>query len=554
MKLTNFYTSLAALLFLFSHVIAAPQAQEKRDTTSSGVLTDKIPEDKIDLTYFSKLPSHTTLKWVSCYDHYYCSRLTVPLDYNKPHGDKVQLALVKYPAKKHLKYKGSLYLQIGLGVSATNLVLGYGPDFQVPTLEGYDIIGWDVRGVGQSTPFLTCFPDEKARQAYANSAPKVLGDPSVSLHKGIEQNLHHAKVLGQACKERSGKFLPYIDTVHNAKDLHTIMKATGAKKVDAFWGYHYATLLGETYAALYPHEFDQLILDGVVDGEKQYDEGDFGPSSILGAEKAVQAFFNTCSGAGPAGCPFYEPTPQLVKKRYQKLEAQLIKSPVSVPKGHFFDYSVLHNLLAGAVTAPGEPFYLYPFLAGVLQEAENRTAGPNLEGLFSVGLTPTPSTGTDGSFEYSNAIQCLDADPYRINHPDEFIPYLKSMLKTSPSIGFQVAQMKLSCAGWIVPAAENFCGKGKFNLNTRGKVLFVGNTADPYVPLENAEIMSHKFKNSRVLTLNAVGFSSLPFKSDCRVKVVENFLNHDLYPAPGTVCQEDNPPFGVPLGDLQPTH
>lgn len=442
MKLIDFCSSVAVLPFLFSHAIAAPQVQEKRQAPSLGV-----PADKIDLNYFSTLPSYKTLKWVSCYENYYCSRLTVPLDYDHPHGDKVKLALVKYPAKPNTKYKGSLYLQIGLGSSATNLVLGFAPDFQIPTLEGYDIIGWDVRGVGQSTPFLTCFPDEKARLAFVSSAPKILGDPSVSLHRGIENNLHYAKVFGEACKERSGSFLPYIDTVHNAMDLHTIMKATGAKKVDAFWGYHYATLLGETYAALYPHEFDHMVLDGVVDGEKQYGFGDVGPSSILGAEKAIQAFFNTCSGAGAAGCPFYAPTPELVKKRYQKVEAKLIKSPLSVPEGHSFGYSELHVLLSIAVTAPGDPFYLYPYLASVLQEAENGTAGPNIVGFFGFPLEPTPSTSTSGSFEYKNAIQCLDEDPYRIHHPDEFEPYLKSMLKTSPSVGFDVAQAKLVCAG-----------------------------------------------------------------------------------------------------------
>lgn len=442
MKLTNFCSSVAVLPLLVSHAVAAPQPHEKRQADFVGV-----PEANVSLTYFSTLPSHETLKWVPCYDNYFCSRLTVPLDYDKPHGEKVKLALVKYPAKPNRKYKGSLYLQIGLGTSATNLVLEFGPDYQVPTLEGYDIIGWDVRGVGQTTPFLTCFPDEKARQTYYDSAPKILSDPSESLDQRIEQNLHHAKVLGQACKERSGKFLPYIDTVHNAMDLHTIMKATGRKKVDAFWGYDYATLLGETYAALYPHEFSHMILDGVVNGEKQYGFGDVGPSAIRDAEKAVQAFFNTCSGAGAAVCPFYAPSPDLVKKRYQKVEAKLIKSPIFIQKGKSFGYSELHGLLSGAVGFPGPEFNLYPFLASVLAEAENGTAGPNIYGFANFPLTPTPSTGTDGSFEYNNAIQCLDEDPYRINHPDEFKPYLKKMLETSPSVGFLVAQMKLSCAG-----------------------------------------------------------------------------------------------------------
>lgn len=67
-----------------------------------------------------------------------------------------------------------LYLKIVFGVPATNLVLEFGPSFRIPTLEGYDIIGWDVRGAGQPTPLLTCFPDQAARMAYLGAALKIL--------------------------------------------------------------------------------------------------------------------------------------------------------------------------------------------------------------------------------------------------------------------------------------------------------------------------------------------------------------------------------------------
>lgn len=142
---------------------------------------------------------------------------------------------------------------------------------------------------------------------------------------------------------------------------------------------------------------------------------------------------------------FWEETPDLIKKRYQKVETQLIANPISVPGGFpSFGYSQLHTLLAGVVTNFDG---LFQFLGSLLAEAETGVAGQAIYGYFSFPLVPLPSPSTDGSFEYGTAIFCLDQDPYSINSPDDFKPYLKSVLRKSPAIGHSVAQEKLSCAG-----------------------------------------------------------------------------------------------------------
>ncbi|KAL9592700.1 MAG: hypothetical protein Q9179_006458 [Wetmoreana sp. 5 TL-2023] len=473
MKLLSPLVLVTALVV--DHVVAAPQTTWKRQNPTPG----QTP----DVNYFSTLTASPNLKWVSCYnDLYQCAQLEVLLNYDKPTGSKVQLALVKLPAKKTAKYEGSLFLQVGLGTSATNLVLIAGGLFQTPTLEGWDIIGWDVRGVGSTRPLLTCFPDEAARKAYEGSAPKVLGDPSIPLGQNIQENFDHYKVLAKACKSRSGDFLPYIDTPNNARDLKTIIKAIGGKGKFAFWGYQYATLIGETYAGLYPNDLDYLILDGVVQGENAYGFGDTRPSSIQDAEKAFNVFFTSCAKAGNATCPFHEATPELIKARYQKLEQALIAKPVPVPGIGEFNYGFLHGIISFAVTDPND---LYPFLAGVMAEAESGTAGPNIYGALGAPLDPLPSAGTGGSFEYQVAIQALDADPYKINGPKDFEPFLKSVLRKSPAVaGVSVGSIQLRNAAWKVPAAVNFNGDGFFDVRTRATVLLVGNTADPYTPLQ----------------------------------------------------------------------
>ena len=450
MKWSNLYSSFALLPSIVSHAAAAPEfiaARQLREAVQAiGKRQSPAPAVQVDLEYFANMPSSEELKWKPCYDDvYFCARLTVPLDYANPDRGSVQLALVKYPAEKTAEYKGTLYLQYGPGGPATNLVLQFGPSFQKPDLLGYDIIGWDVRGAGQSTPTLKCFPDESARAAFLATTPKVLGDPNVGVEEGIKNNLAFAEVFGEACKKESGAFLPYYDTPNNARDLHTIMRATGAKKVTAFWGYAYASLIGETFAALYPDSYDHLILDGVVQGEKQYGFGDTTPSTIRDAEKTFQVFFDSCAEAGPAGCPFYAETPALVRARYEKVRAKLIASPIPVPPFGEFGYSELIRLLSEAIAIPT---LTYQYVASLLAEAEIGVAGNNLYGFFAgAPLKPLVNEDTTGSFEYFLSVRCLDHDPYRINSPEEFVPYLKRMLKTSEVAGSALATVQLTCAG-----------------------------------------------------------------------------------------------------------
>lgn len=103
------------------------------------------------------------------------------------------------------------------------------------------------------------------------------------------------KTFGEACKERSGEFPPYYDTTNSARDLHTIMKATGAKKVTTFW----TPLFSERRLQ---HSSLKHSITSFSDGELQYGFGDVLPSSIQDAEKAFQIFFDSCCKAGPGLC------------------------------------------------------------------------------------------------------------------------------------------------------------------------------------------------------------------------------------------------------------
>jgi hypothetical protein len=93
----------------------------------------------------------------------------------------------------------------------------------------------------------------------------------------------------------------YIGTADNARDLNQIIKLIGGTGLKTMYLYGYSTVLGATYAAMFPNSFDRMALDGVVNTAKLYLIGDNGPSSIVDAKKGEQVYFDSCSAAGP--CP-----------------------------------------------------------------------------------------------------------------------------------------------------------------------------------------------------------------------------------------------------------
>src|SRR5690606_18022050 len=119
----------------------------------------------------------------------------------------------------------------------------------------YDIIGFDPRGVGASTPALDCSP------RYFRT---VRPDPVPDSAEAEQTNLARVKSFAESCRTKYPEVLPHINTVSAAHDLDLIRQALGAERV-SYLGYSYGTYLGAVYAKLYPERVRRLVLDSVVD-------------------------------------------------------------------------------------------------------------------------------------------------------------------------------------------------------------------------------------------------------------------------------------------------
>ncbi|MCW2877186.1 MAG: secreted peptidase [Sphaerisporangium sp.] len=203
--------------------------------------------------------SPATVAWAPCTGDLgglECAKIPVPLDYARPGGKKITLALSR---KKHTvsedKYQGILVLNPGgPGGSGLSMPTWFEGSAAQDASDAYDLIGFDPRGVGQSEPRLVCGSDYDAA---------VRPDYVPAKYSEEQAWLARAKDFSQKCGNAFGGLLPYMKTVDSARDLDSIRKALGQRKLN-YLGYSWGTYLGATYATLFPSKVRRLVLDSIV--------------------------------------------------------------------------------------------------------------------------------------------------------------------------------------------------------------------------------------------------------------------------------------------------
>ena len=202
------------------------------------------------------------IKWAACSDDLglvdtaRCGRLVVPLDYAKPTGTKIRLAVSRVPhTTTAAKYQGVMLVNPG-GPGGSGVGLSFLGEL-VPNGAGdaYDWIGFDPRGVGSSVPALTC-----DRTYFKTNRPNY-----VPTTQALEDTwLSKSKSYAGKCDKAGGALLDHVKTIDSVKDMDTLRVALGQKQIN-FYGFSYGTYLGQVYSTLYPTHVRRMVLDGVVD-------------------------------------------------------------------------------------------------------------------------------------------------------------------------------------------------------------------------------------------------------------------------------------------------
>ncbi|WIY05286.1 alpha/beta hydrolase [Amycolatopsis mongoliensis] len=183
-----------------------------------------------------------------------CTTLEVPLDYRKPDGRQIQVAVSRLKSANPAHRRGVLLTNPGgpggpgLDMPALLALIGLPQSL----LDTYDVIGFDPRGVGHSTP-VTC--DLAPAQLRSNVPPYALGPADVAAHAEYVQG-----VARQCGASRTAAMLPYVTTANTARDMDRIRAALGEPKL-SYYGISYGTYLGAVYTTLFPQRSDRIVLD-----------------------------------------------------------------------------------------------------------------------------------------------------------------------------------------------------------------------------------------------------------------------------------------------------
>jgi pimeloyl-ACP methyl ester carboxylesterase len=437
--------------------------------------------------------------------------VTVPLDYTHPIGTTLQIAVARHPAEVPSERIGSLVINPGgPGGSGIDDLPNELSVLPIQLLDRFDVVSFDPRGVERSSP-VTCSTSSGSQSASGPPIDPVPATPSQQL-----QLLASDRQFANACEQASGSLLPYVGTVDAARDLDRIRQAVGDAGL-TYIGHSYGTLLGATYAELFPTHVRAMVLDGAIDpalSTVQYltDQAD-------SLESELQSFFAWCAGnPGCAWRPAGDPTTALLA-----LIQQVADDPLPATGGTAAGPGTIYDTLLAGLEAQSS----WPSLANALAEAAagSGTAASSISTQYERG-------GSSNGAVAEQAIDCLDHPTDR--DPSSYPGLAAQAGRTAPVFGPLLAWGLLSCATWPAlptrtPAPASDPGAPP--------ILVVGTTGDPVTPYKWAVALAGELSGGVLLTWQGRSHVAY-FYSPCVRDAYQSYLVSGVTPSAGTVCTD----------------
>ncbi|HEV2992970.1 MAG TPA: alpha/beta hydrolase, partial [Acidimicrobiia bacterium] len=374
----------------------------------------------------------------------------------------------------------------------------------------FDVVGFDPRGVGESTP-VTC--TDGATLDRINHI-----DPVLDTQAKLDAAIAGAKELAADCEATSGRLLPYLSTRDEARDLDAIRAALGDATL-TYFGISYGTVLGAEYANLFPTHVRALALDGAVDPA-------VGPLGVdtaqaVGFEHDLNDFLADCAAQG-AVCPFQTGGAPTLRAAFDALVAGIRAHPLPAGGGRLLGP-------AEAVFGIAWPLYLrdtWPDLADALAAAQRGDGGPLLSQFD--GYVGRSRDGTYANREVAGAaIGCLDQVAPTVAGMQAAEPALAA---AAPYFGPAIAHQDLVCAYWPVKAAA---AVAPLHAPGTPPILVVGSTGDPATPYAWARGLAAELGSGVLLTRHGDGHGAYE-ASACARAAIDRYLTTLAVPTGAT--------------------
>ncbi|KAK6495116.1 hypothetical protein TWF481_003144 [Arthrobotrys musiformis] len=540
------------------------------------------------------------IEWSPCNEtqtvYMECARLIVPLDYQDPgNGLEAIIPIVKYPTNATgAAYKGAVLTNPGgPGYLGTEFIYNAGIAKEIAanvTGPGYDILGFDIRGVGYSVPYGSCnvTADElfdplrqnategneftkrfTRRLKSAATIPAGAKDTEKSPYgffipelppSFLEQTAAYADAWTAACvayTSADNQAGPHMNTVVTATDMlwiaRALARARGQNDTNAlvhYYGISYGSVLGQTFATLYPDHVGKFVMDGIVnmDGWQTRTETDI----VRNADQGFFEFFKQCFAAGPKKCAFatgicYQDTINRFNRmmsRFNATQAEVEESPLAAPL-----LALVAQLRATILDSLYAAIDSWEGLAVIFNKLDKATKGPiarwNVTEITTIlslplsppsGLPPAPLQLRTYSFFQTACGDAPSIYNYTISPVEEY-----TYLKASAVSGHARLVGRVSCSRYSIRPKwewnERIGGK------TKTPILFMGNTLDPVTPWDDAVKAALKFPGAEAVITDVIAHSTFFSRNTCAYNRLREYFQQGKLPGTNYKCAEEQRPF-----------
>ncbi|WP_204016821.1 alpha/beta hydrolase [Sphaerimonospora thailandensis] len=452
------------------------------------------------------------LQWTHCEEAassagFECAKMPVPLDYNKPDGEKLDIALIRMKAADPANRLGSLVFNFGgPGGSGVSTLLNAAQAFS--TLgRRYDLVSFDPRGVDRSSG-IRCL-DGRQMDRYLANEP---GDT-------VAEETRLITDFAKGCESKAGKILPYVGTVNAARDLDSLRQALGESHLNYF-GFSYGTHLGSVYATLFPKLVGRMVLDAAVDPTVSM--LDMAKTQALGFQKAYEDYLADCVKTRTS-CPLGADA-TAANDSVLKLLRSVERKPLKAG-----DREVTEDVARTAIIQALYSKLTWPLLTEALRDAMKKGDARGLLTLADQYGGRRPD-GSYATLQFSlPAVLCVDStDRPSVAQAEELA---RRMAKRSPIFAPTIISAG-SCSTWPVrgdDAAKHVDASGS------GPIVVVGVTNDPATPYQWAPRLARQLRTAVLLTLDGEGHGAYG-QSKCIDSAVNAYLLDGKVPTDGLRC------------------
>ena len=484
-----------------------------------------------------------TIDWKDCSNEtttFQCGTVTVPLDYEHPDGKTITIALKKLPALDGDAEHGSLFVNPGgPGGSGIEVV-----EFRASMFEGlrgsYDIIGFDPRGVGRSTP-ITCWTDDEINQYLANPNDDATNptDPLKgvkSKNVAAQDKIDRGASNAARCAKHSQvpELLDHVGTRDVARDLDVLRATNGNARLN-YLGMSYGTYIGALYADLFPGRVGRTVLDSAMDPAQRWADGDAEITAFT--EGVLRQYVEHCRAQD--GCPLTGSTDEAVSQLAAFVDG-LDKNPLTTPDSD----ATISTREATAIIqqyAVEKPDWdgLTAMLTPAMTNHDGTLMVKAMQG--SPGLPPEMTAEVAARLAnaraLSNAVICNDYPDTGATASD-WDAQAAAERKAHPFFGGISNSLEAYCRGW---GHRGKTPPQEARAEGSAPILVVGIKGDIKTLYSWSQTLAGQLDNNRLLTVEGYGHVAFNVNT-CAITAITGFLVNGTMPDEGTTCAADPQP------------